>query len=224
MAKMKLNIKMFDMEGAFDPSCYNTLVTDYDNDIPKVNNAFVKNQEAMQVFKNVAGSPRLSEGTQDIVRSINEVVDLSVDYFDSVNEWSNGVSETVDGVLGYGIPTMSSKVDRTVLDQIDQNFQGGNIGIENFSDSQTYIEGIQEVLNLSEEALNTMTSDVEAADNSLPGAVHSALNQAISTNNDAVFETYSKVNNYMSENIEEFTTQLQGAIDDMAQAANGEVA
>ena len=40
------------------------------------------------------------------------------------------------------------------------------------------------------------------------------------TNNDNVLAGYDKLTEYLSTNVEEFKTQLQGAIDDMASAAN----
>lgn len=221
MAKMNLNIKTFDMEGGFDPSKYNQLVSDYDGHIPEVNKAFTMNQDALQVFKNVAGSPRLTNLTQELVNGLNNSIDATAGYFDSVRNWTSSVVDAVQSVLEVGIPQASSSVDRTVLDQIDNNFQGGFVGIENFADASTYISSIQEVINQLRNGLNSITDDVQGADSSLPAEVHSALGSTISTNNDDVLSGYDRISQYMTQNVEEFTSQLQSAINDMAAGARG---
>lgn len=221
MAKMNLNIKTFDMEGGFDPSRYNQLVNDYDGHIPEVNKAFTMNQDALQVFKNVAGSPRLTNLTQELVNGLNNSIDATAGYFDSVRNWTASVVDAVQSVLEVGIPQASQSVDRTVLDQIDNNFQGGFVGIEKFADASTYISSIQEVINQLRNGLTSITDDVQGADSSLPSEVHYALGSTISTNNDDVLSGYDRISQYMTQNVEEFTSQLQNAINDMAAGARG---
>ncbi len=221
MAKMKLNVKTFDMEGGFDPSRYNQLISTYDGHIPEVNNAFVRNQDALQVFKNVAGSPRLTNLTQELVNGLNNSIDATAGYFDSVRNWTNSVVDTVQGVLEVGLPSASQSVDRTVLEQIGNNFKDNFVGIENFADAQTYISNIQEVINQLRNGLNDITDDVQGADSSLPAEVHQSLGATIATNNDDVLTGYDRISQYMTQNVEEFTSQLQNAINDMASAAKG---
>lgn len=221
MAKMKLNIKTFDMEGGFDPSCYNALVGDYDGHTPEINNAFIQNQDTLQVFKNVAGSPRLSTMTQDLINGLNNSIESTASYFDSVRNWASSVAETVQGVLEVGLPSINTSIDRTVLDQIDTNFQGGFVGIENFADAHTYINGAQECISKLRNGLSNVTDDVVGANDSLPAEVHEALGTTISTNNDEVLNGYDRMTQYMNQNIEEFTSQLQNAINDMASSARG---
>lgn len=221
MAKMELNIKTFDMEGGFDPSRFNQLISDYDGHIPQVNQSFINNQDALQVFKNVAGSPRLNNMTQGIINGLNNSIESTASYFDSVRNWTSSVADAVQSTLEVGLPTAGQSVDRTVLDQISANFQGGFVGIENFSDAATYIGKAQEVVSKLQEGLSNITDDVQGANDSLPAEVHNALGSTISTNNDAVLNGYRNFMNYLNENIETFTSQLQNAINDMAAGARG---
>ena len=220
MKKMNFNIQMFGEDGSFNPAAYNKMIESYDSDIPAVNQAFVANQDAMQVFKSVAGSPKLSEQVRGLINGLNTSIEETVNYFDSVKRWAAGVSSVVSDTLGTNLSNASSSIDRTVIDMINENYNNGRVGISNFASADTYISGIKESATKLRGALSSITSDVGDASDSLPNSVSSALNSRISTNNDNVLAGYDKLTEYLSTNVEEFKTQLQGAIDDMASAAN----
>ena len=221
MAKeIKLNVQKF-AEGGFDPSRWNNMVSQYDADVPQVNATFVNHQDVLEIFRQVAGSPKLSSDTNQMVASLNESIDETASYFDSVRSWSGNVVDAVSQILGQSIPSVSSVLDRTVLNQINENYNGGFIGVENFSDIETYVSGVQEVISQLRSSLSSVTEAVSSADNSLPDAVHAALSSKVQSNNDAVLEKYDMLNRYLTEHLEAFSQELQGAITDLAAAANG---
>jgi len=220
MKKMNFNIQMFGEDGSFVPTAYNEMLETYDSLVPMVNQAFTASQDAMQVFKNVAGSPKLSGATRGFISGLNTSIAETVSYFDSVKGWTVGVSATVKEVLGITLSTASSTVDKTVLETVNENYDNGRVGISTFASAETNITSMQEAVSVLRNALQRITKCVKEAKDSLPNAVAAALTSRISTNNDSVLEGYNKLTQYLTTDIEEFKTQLQSAIDDMASAAN----
>jgi len=220
MKKMNFNIQMFGEDASFDPSAYNRMIEAYDSDIPAINQAFVANQDAMQVFKNVAGSPKLSEQVRELINGFNTSIEETVKYFDSVKGWADGVAGEVARVLGTNLTSAKSSIDHTVIDNINENYNDGRVGFTNFAVAGTYSSDIKESATKLSGALSNVTEDVGKAKASLPTDVATAVNSRISTNNNNVLEGYNKLTEYLSSNVEEFNMQLQSAIDDMASAAN----
>ena len=223
MKKIIFDVQMFgEGEGTFNASAYNTMVSDYEADIPQVGQTFQQNQDALRVFRAVAASPRLNQETKSIINGLNESIDKTADYFDSVKAWASGVVDAVASVLKFfGMSQIGATLDRTVLDDIKTELDSGSIGIENFSDASTYIDSISTVSTNLKQNLEKITSDVDSAKGSLPQQVHNSLARTISTNNDDVVEGYNRLNEYLSTNVEKFTSDLQSAIDDLANAASG---
>lgn len=222
MAKnLKLNIQMFGAEGSFLPTAWEGMVNQYDQELPNVNKTFVNHQDVLEIFRNVAGSPKLTEIAKGHIERLNNAIEETANYFDSVRNWSTGVTDAVKGILGTNIQAISNVLDRTVLNQINDNYNAGFVGVEHFSDVSEYISGVQDVISQLRTGLSSLTEAVSSADNSLPDQVHNALSSRIQTNNDSVLEGYDLFSRYLSENLEEFSQQLQGAINDLASAANG---
>ena len=81
---MKFDIQLFgrtfdgeggeDNELGFSPSAFNSMTNQYDSIVPGINQALQFGQDAMKVFKAVAGSPRLSQDTQGIINCYNETI------------------------------------------------------------------------------------------------------------------------------------------------------
>lgn len=223
--KMKFDIQMFaevGEEASFNPVAYENMIAAYDSDIPVVNQAFVANQEAIQVFKNAAGSPKLSELTRELIKGLNSSIEETVAYFDSVKNWSAGVVSAVASVLGTNLASVGASVDKTVLDTVNENYNNGRIGMTSFADAETYISNMQDVVNKLRNGLSSITSDVNDAKSSLPNSVAAAFSNTITTNNDSVLNGYDQLTQYLTTNVEEFRTQLQNAIDEMTSAASGQ--
>ena len=218
---LKMNIKMFSAEGGFLPNAWESMVNQYDQELPNVNRTFMDHQDVLEIFRNVAGSPKLTEITKEHVVALNNAIEETANYFDSVRNWSTGVTDAVQSVLGTSISGINNALDRTVLNQINDNYNAGFVGVEHFSDVSEYITGVQNVISQLRSGLSAITDAVASADNSLPDQVHNALSSRIQTNNDSVLEGYDLFSRYLSENLDAFSQQLQGAINDLSNAANG---
>lgn len=219
--KIKLNIKTFDLEGAFNPNKFDNLVNDYDATLPQINESFKDNDETLRVFRAVAGSPRLSEATRTHITNLNEAIGETSEYFGSVNNWTKSVQDAADKVLKVPLNPASVTIDKTVLENIESDFEDGNVGIKNFQDAQTYIDNMSDMVTKLGDGLTTITDGVKNADNSLPEAMHNALGTTIETQNDQIRDVYTTINRVLSEDIGGFKEQLQSAITDLASAARG---
>ena len=216
---LKSNIKTFNMK--YQPEAYSNFLGSYNQNVERVNPILVNNQEAMEIFRGVAGSPLLSDITRDIVSSMNQVIDLSADYFDSCVSWSQDASERMTEETGEKLLPIESSIIRETLNTIAERFQDGFVGIEEFSDVQTYLSSISEVISNFRDALIDITESVSSERFAFPDDVYQAFMTTVSENNEAIFEASNKVLNYLAQNIESFAVNLQTAIDDIATAARG---
>lgn len=226
MAKMNLNIHTFDggdKELAFNPSSFNLMITNYEGQLPTIDEAFANNKDALITLKAVAGSPTISEATRPIIQGLTTAIDDTANYFDSVKNWANDVVATATGLLGsVGLQDTSKSINRETLDEIEESFEGGYVGIQNASDIDNFIESIQSgVISVLRNGLESITGSVQDASGSLPQEVHEALGTSVSTNNDAVLQGYTNATEFLNNNLQEFKNDLMNFVQSASAGARG---
>lgn len=226
---MKFDIQLFgkafageDNELGFSPSAFNSMTNQYDGIVPGINQSLEVGQEAMKVFKAVAGSPRLSQDTQGIINCYNETIVDGKNYMDSVRNWSGSVIDLAATFLSFfGLSPISQSLTETLMDYIETSYNGDNIGIKNFSSSTDYIAQMNNLASTFRNGTDNLADAVSSAYNSLPSIVKSNLSATISNSNEKLATNVDKIKTWLEDNIERFTTELQSAIDDLAAGAAG---
>ena len=223
---MKLNIQLFDggdKELALNPSAFNAMISNYEGQLPVIDNAFANNKDALVTLKAVAGSPIISEQTRGIIRDLTDAIDETANYFDSVKNWANDVVSTVHSILGsVGLNNTSSSIKRETLDEIEESFEGGFVGIQSASDVDNFVSSIQtSVIPTLKNGLETITNDVRGANGSLPAEVHNNLGTTINTNNDDILESYSNASEFLTQQLESFKKELTNFVQSAADGARG---
>ena len=188
MARINLNIQKFgeDMEQALDPSAFNSMINNYESELPVIDRAFSTNKEALITLKAVAGSPTISEETRGTIQGLTNAIDETANYFDSVRGWANEVVSAVHSLIGsVGLQNTSKSINREILDEIQERFEGGYTGIRSAADVDEFIEAIQSsVIPTLRDGLLSITDSVASAAGSLPQQVHVTLQNTINTTND----------------------------------------
>ena len=223
MAFMKLNIQLFaDQAAGFAPERYTKLLNDYESELPNITNVFANNADAIALLKSVAGSPRLSEETRNIIEALNTSIEQTLVYFDSIRDWTQSVDDVFKSTLGRTIGNASSSVKGAVLDRIAETYKDGYVGVENLADIDNYVNSIQnEVIPKLRQALESITDSVATAYSALPAEIHANLTSTIRTNNSAIIDVYNQASQYLQTHLEDFKQQLQGAITSLADGARG---
>ena len=225
MVKINLNIQKFgdDKELAMDPSAFNNMVSDYEGQLPVIDSAFANNKDALVTLKAVAGSPTISETTRPIIQGLTSAIDETANYFDSVKGWANNVVSAVHSILGsVGLQDISRSINRETLDQIEESFQGGYVGIQSAADVDNFINTVQtSVIQTLQNGLEIITDDVASASGSLPAEVHQALGTSVRTNNDDVLAGYSRATEFLNTNLETFKADLTKFVEEASAGARG---
>ena len=227
MAKMNLNIHTFDggdKELALNPSAFNAMISNYEGQLPTIDSAFANNKEALVTLKAVAGSPRISETTRPIIKGLTTSIDDTANYFDSVKNWANDVVSTAHRILGnVGLADTASSIKRETLDEIEESFEGGYVGIQNAADIDNFVESIKSgVINTLKNGLESITESVKGASGSLPAEIHQSLGTSINTNNDAVLQGYTNATEFLNNHLEEFKNELTSFVQSASAGARGE--
>lgn len=229
---MKFDIQLFgrtfdgeggeDNELGFSTGAFNSMTNQYDSIVPGINQALEVGQEAMIIFKAVAGSPKLSDDTKGIINSYNETIVDGKNYMDSVRNWSGSVIDVAAALLGFtGLTQISQSLLETLMDFIETSYNSDNIGIKNFSSSSEYIAQMNNLASTFKIGTDNLADAVSSAYNSLPAIVKSNLSATISNSNEKLATNVEHIKTWLTDNIGRFTTELQSAIDDLAAGAAG---
>lgn len=223
---IKLNIQLFaaDLEGGMNPTNFNMMIADYHAQLPYVDRAFVNNKDALVTLKALAGAPTISDNTRSIIQVLTNAISQTTDYFDSVRGWTNNVVDVIHSIFGGSVPVdnINRSINRETLDQIDESFESGYVGVRNLSDIEEFISSIlTDVIPTLRNALEIITDDVNSANGSLPGEVHAALGETISTNNSEIIDGYTKAATYLTEQVDAFKNEISKFITDAAASAKG---
>ena len=225
MARINLNIQKFgeDMEQALDPSAFNSMINNYESELPVINRAFSTNKEALITLKAVAGSPTISEETRGTIQGLTNAIDETANYFDSVRGWANEVVSAVHSLIGsVGLQNTSKSINREILDEIQERFEGGYTGIRSAADVDEFIEAIQSsVIPTLRDGLLSITDSVASAAGSLPQQVHVTLQNTINTTNDQIAEGYNNAITFLTEQVDFFKEELMNFVENASAAASG---
>ena len=221
MAKnLNLNIQRFG-EGSFDPTAFNQLVSDYEANLPGVNNTISQNQEVIRVFNNLAGSPALTEHTTPIIDKLNSCIESAANYFDNVKAWVNWISDYVaenNGAFGVSLPFISASVNREHLDYAKERYDGNFVGIQNISDASTFVSGMQDVITTLKNALEQITSDVASAKNSLPDEVIASASAKVSVENEGLLSLYGGISTELTDYVDEWASVIANFVEQTVSA------
>ncbi|MBR3209421.1 MAG: hypothetical protein IKF82_04045 [Bacilli bacterium] len=225
MARINLNIQKFgeDMEQALDPSAFNSMINNYESELPVIDRAFSTNKEALITLKAVAGSPTISEETRGTIQGLTNAIDETANYFDSVRGWANEVVSAVHSLIGsVGLQNTSKSINREILDEIQERFEGGYTGIRSAADVDEFIEAIQSsVIPTLRDGLLSITDSVASAAGSLPQQVHVTLQNTINTTNDQIAEGYNNAITFLTEQVDFFKEELMNFVENASAAASG---
>lgn len=225
MARINLNIQKFgeDMELALDPSAFNSMINNYESELPVIDRAFSTNKEALITLKAVAGSPTISEETRGTIQGLTNAIDETANYFDSVRGWANEVVSAVHSLIGsVGLQDTSKSINREILDEIQERFEGGYTGIRSAADVDEFIEAIQSsVIPTLRDGLLSITDSVASAAGSLPQQVHVTLQNTINTTNDQIAEGYNNATTFLTEQVDFFKEELMNFVENASAAASG---
>ena len=217
--KLKLNIQLFG-ELSFLPTEWDRMVGDYESELSNLNDIYSTNQETLEIFKRVAGSKKLSEGTRNMIEDINKAVASTANYFNSVRGWADDVVDKMNAYMQQQIQAITGTFNDSVLGYLNEEYNGGFVGIERTQDVTEYVSSINDVINRLKSSLSSMTESVAGAKNSLPDVVQQALSRAISTNNEDALTVFDNASRFLTENLESFTQEFSSALDSLAANTN----
>ncbi|MBR2587779.1 MAG: hypothetical protein IKD77_01055, partial [Bacilli bacterium] len=208
---------------ALDPSAFNSMINNYESELPVIDRAFSTNKEALITLKAVAGSPTISEETRGTIQGLTNAIDETANYFDSVRGWANEVVSAVHSLIGsVGLQNTSKSINREILDEIQERFEGGYTGIRSAADVDEFIEAIQSsVIPTLRDGLLSITDSVASAAGSLPQQVHVTLQNTINTTNDQIAEGYNNAITFLTEQVDFFKEELMNFVENASAAASG---